>query len=126
MFTLKLVPEVRCRVAWYKLLRKGHCFWDEFCEQIRSEGNLKNQIASAVAIMERYGNRDHLMQNKLKNISEAGDPFNLFEIKTRDLRIYFLRDANGAVIVLGGKKSTQRSDIKQFRNIAREYSQQKL
>lgn len=56
-----------------------------------------------------------------KRIAVKSDPLSLYEIKTADLRVYLFRDPNGAIVVLGGKKSTQVRDIKRFRNVAKEY-----
>jgi hypothetical protein len=72
-------------------------------------------------LMEEFGNGLRLPSTSVKLISKRGDMVNLFEIKTHHLRIYFFRDITGAIVVLGGKKSTQKHDIKRFRNLVVQY-----
>ena len=49
--------------------------------------------------------------------------FKQYEFKTKNLRVYAFHDkSNGRIIVLGGKKGTQKKDIKRFRLILENYN----
>ena len=120
-FALIRIAELRCRIPWYKLMIEGRCLYDDFLVEVGRDGNLSRQLGRAVDIMELYGDGLILPGRMPKNVSRRGDPVSLHEIKTNDLRIYFVRDGPGAIVVLGGRKSTQRKDIKRFRRIAFEF-----
>jgi len=62
-----------------------------------------------------------LPPNKFKRVSAAKDSVNMYEVKTRDLRLYLFRDSRGAIVVSGGKKTTQAHDITRFKNIVNQY-----
>lgn len=120
-FVLEEFLLVKGPVRFYKLRIDGWSPLDEFWAEIQREGNLAKQLNSAVAIMERVSANQRLPANKYKKVSGPGAAVNEYEIKTKDLRIYLFRLPGGAVLVWGGKKSTQRSDLNRFRNIKEEY-----
>ena len=111
---------VKGHIRFYKLEVNGVCPLDEFWEEIESQGNLQKQLYSAIAIMERVAMNQRLPETKYKKIS-SGETVKEYEVKTKDLRIYIFRTKDGNVVVLGGKKSTQRSDINRFRNLKEQY-----
>ena len=128
MSIFALIPfrEVCGEVPFFKLVVNGICPIDVFWSEIEMQGNLNGQLINAMAIMDRVAQGLPLPRNKYKNITSSKDPFNLFEVKTRDLRIYLFRKSNGAIVVLGGKKSSQRSDIKRFRNLVYKFQSSML
>jgi hypothetical protein len=123
-FALADFDEIKCQLRWFKLIIDNKCSFDLFCEEIEKEGNLRTQLKRVMMLMEQFGNGLKLPQTKLKLIGRS-NRINLFEIKTHDLRIYFIRDNTGAIVMLGGKKSTQKHDINRFRNLAIEYIKEK-
>jgi uncharacterized phage-like protein YoqJ len=90
----------------------------------KKQGNLSKQLLNAITIMERYALGLPTSPDKFKNITNAGDPATEYEVKTRDLRIYLFRNSDGAIVVYGGKKSTQNKDITRFKNLVKEYFQE--
>jgi len=61
-------------------------------------------------------------KTKFRDITPKNASNKEYEIKTHHLRVYLFHDKNiGRVIVCGGKKGTQKADIKHFRNIKKEY-----
>lgn len=120
-FALEEFSIIKGHVRFYKLKVDDACPIDEFWNEIEREGNLKKQLNTAIAIMERYAQGLPTSPDKFKNITENSDPVNEYEIKTRDLRIYLFKDKAGAIVVSGGKKSTQRRDINRFKNLTIEY-----
>ena len=123
-FALELFGAVRGHVPVYKLVIAGACPLDEFWTEIEHQGNLAPQLRKAITIIERHALGLHLPSTLFKRISVKKDPVNMYEVKTRDLRIYLFRNSAGAIIVSGGKKSTQKRDIEHFRNLTHRYVQQ--
>jgi len=112
---------IRGHIRFYKLKVNDTCLIDEFWTEIEKQGNLKKQLNNALAIMERFAQGMSTSPDKFKNITDAGDPVTEYEVKTRDLRIYLFRNSDGAIVVTGGKKSTQKKDITRFKNLTKEY-----
>lgn len=120
-FALEEFRIIRGNVRFYKLKVNGICPIDEFWSEIERQGNLRKQLNNAIAIMERYALGLPTSPDKFKSITESGDPVNEYEVKTKDLRIYLFRNSDGAIVVSGGKKSTQRKDINRFKNLTKEF-----
>jgi putative component of toxin-antitoxin plasmid stabilization module len=120
-FALEEFRLIRGNTRFYKLKVNDVCLFDEFCDEIQRQGNLAKQLRSALTIMERVAQNLPTSPDKFKNITENDDPVNEYEIKTKDLRIYLFRNSDGAIVVSGGKKSTQKKDINRFKNLTREY-----
>lgn len=94
----------------------------------------KYRIPSARATWWNYANHGlyfiadckSLPQTKFKDITPKNGKNKEYEIKTHHLRVYLFHEKNtGRVIVCGGKKGSQNSDIKHFRKIKKEYFKQK-
>ena len=115
------MPEVKGRIRFRKLIVDGQCLYDLFCEQIRGEGNLSKQLNSIVAIMDQIANGKLLPGNKFKQLRTKGE----YEIKTRDLRVYLIKE-EGHIVILGGKKGTQDADIRRFKSLREQYLNSKL
>lgn len=120
-FALERFGIIKGHTPFFKLKVNGVCPFDEFWEEIVAQGNLSGQLKSALSIMERVAQNLPTSPVKFKNITAKGDPVNEYEIKTKDLRIYLFRNHDGAIVVSGGKKSTQRKDINRFKNLTKEY-----
>ena len=120
-FAVEEFEIIKGHVSFYKLKVNNTCPIDEFWEEIKRQGHLSKQLNNAVAIMERVAQNLPVPPNKYKSITTKGDPCNEYEVKTKDLRIYLFRNSDGAIVVYGGKKSTQRRDINHFKNTVKEY-----
>lgn len=62
-----------------------------------------------------------LPEKKFKDITPYNEKVKEYEIKTNNLRVYLIKDVKGKLIIIGGKKTTQKKDIKKFRNLKKEY-----
>ena len=107
-----------------KLIIDGVCENDEFCDQIRREGNLGRQLIGIINNMSQVANMKRLPQEKFKDITARNDTIKEFELKKGDLRIYLIKE-EGHILILGGKKSSQHGDIKHFRSVNRRYIESK-
>ena len=120
-FALDEFNGIKGSVPFYKLRVNGICPIDEFWTEIQMQGNLDKQLNTAIATMESVAMDFKLPEKKYKNITPRGEKLNEYEVKTKDLRIYMFRNPSGAIVILGGKKSSQPRDINKFRNLKREY-----
>lgn len=122
-FALRRLSQIRGRVPVFMLETDGICQFEEFCAQIEADGNLKKQLVTVLARMDQVANMQRLPAEKFKDITPAKEYVREFEIKTRDLRVYMIKEENH-IVVLGGKKNTQANDIRKFRSVKRRYLQQ--
>jgi len=119
-FALQKISLIKGRVPFTKLEVDGVCLFDKFCEEIEKEGNLSKQITTIYARMEQIANLQLLPKEKCRNITPKKESIKEFEIKTSDLRVYLIKEENH-IIILGGKKSTQKEDLSKFRSIKNKY-----
>lgn len=123
-FALKKIPEIKGRIPFSMLEVDGACQFEEFCSEIMEDGNLKKQLVTAFARMNQVSNLQRLPEQKFRDITPKSETVKEFEIKTNDLRIYLIKEI-GHITIFGGKKNTQKEDIRQFRSIKRRYLQSK-
>ena len=129
-FELRLLDQVRGKVKFYKLLRNGQCQFDAFLAQLEQEGNLVAEIVSAFNLMEQVANNRPLPGTKCHPLGPAythlagGKSYRVrqHEIKTKNLRLYYFHfHPTGEIVVLLGKKNTQREDINAFNSLVAQY-----
>lgn len=125
-FALNRINEVEGKLKFYKLLVNRNCEFDLFWRQCEADGNLKSELLQIQSRMQQLANLKTMPADKHKDITPKNDLVKEYEIKTKHLRVYMFHDKeNGRVIVLGGKKTTQPKDIAHFRNVKKEYFNQK-
>jgi len=123
-FTLRKLGAVKGRIAFSMLEVDGRCQFEEFCAQIQQDGNLSKQLFTVMSRMNQVANLQRLPLDKFRDITPAKEVVKEFEIKTGDLRVYLIKE-DGHIVILGGKKNTQREDIGQFRAIKHRYLKSK-
>lgn len=121
-FSLKLIETIRGRQAFYKLkLDTGRCPLDEFCEKIEKT-SFASELKTIFTYMDLIANNNTLPHTKFKDLTPKKDKYKEYEFKSKHLRIYVFHDAkSGKVVVCGGMKTEQKSDIKYFRNLKKQY-----
>jgi putative component of toxin-antitoxin plasmid stabilization module len=125
-FALKEIEEINGKLKIFKLLVDEVCEYDEFEKEIETEGNLKSELRTIITRLHDVADCKALPQEKFKDITPENERNKEYEIKTHHLRLYLFHDKNtGRIIVCGGKKGAQKSDIKHFRKIKNEYFKQK-
>jgi putative component of toxin-antitoxin plasmid stabilization module len=120
IFTLVRVHQVKGRLALYKLAADSECYFDMFCDAVMNDGNLSRQIDRIFSLLEQVANLQRLSKEQFRDITPSKELIKEFEVKTRDLRVYMIKE-EGHIIVFGGRKSTQREDIRRFRSIKKQY-----
>ena len=126
IFALKYIDEIAGRIKIFKLLVNNKCEYDEFENQIQTEGSYSSELVTIQTRLQDIADGKLLPKEKFKNITPKKELIKEYEIKTRHLRVYlFHEEKTGRVIVCGGKKVTQDKDIRHFRRIKNEYFDQK-
>lgn len=118
------MEEVKGPIRFKKLIIDGLCQYDEFCNQIEREGNLKKHLIGIINNMNQVANLRRLPKEKFRDITPYRQAVKEFEIKKGDIRVYVIKE-DGHIVILGGKKSTQDEDYKQFRSIKERYLETK-
>ena len=125
-FALEIIPEITGKIKFYKLLIGDTCEFDEFWEMVEKSGNLNKELIKVQTLMQEVSEMNMLPGTKFKSITPKKETIKEYEIKTKNLRLYmFHEEHTGRIIVCGGKKSTQRKDIKHFRKIKKQYFEEK-
>ncbi len=124
---LNLIDVKREKIPFFKLVINNRCPYDKFYKEILNS-NLSSQniqiSTRLVAIAE--GNQHILPPQKFRQLKrDKNDNLIDYEIKTKNLRLYFFKDENSRIIVLGGMKGNQDKDLKKFRKIKKEYFKNK-
>jgi hypothetical protein len=125
VFELEHIDEINGIIHFYKLKKNGNCFFDNFEYIINNEGTYMPELDRIQSIMQQVSDLKYPPSNKFKNITRKKDKIKSYEIRTRNLRVYLFKDTIGNIIVTGGKKTSQESDIRYFRNLMIEYLENK-
>ncbi|WP_295653683.1 hypothetical protein [uncultured Mucilaginibacter sp.] len=120
-FALKEFNDVIGKIKFFKLIENKICYWDEFCKEIEKDTSWEEQLVSIKSRMNDVANLKMLPDSKFKKITPNKEQVDEYEIKTRDLRVYLIKNEDGNIVILGGKKNSQVSDIRTFRSIKKEY-----
>jgi putative component of toxin-antitoxin plasmid stabilization module len=122
IFGLKEISEITGKIKFFKLLNGDECEFDEFWSEIIKEGNLASELNTIQSRMQLVSEMKPMPKEKFKDITPNGDSIKEYEIKTPNLRVYLFHEhLKGRIVVCGGKKGSQNSDIKHFRNIKKQY-----
>lgn len=125
-FALQELKDVSAKLRIFKLLIDNTCEYDAFETQIQSDGNYSSELITIQTRLLEIAECQLLPKEKFKDITPRKDRIKEYEIKTKHLRVYlFHEDNTGRIIVCGGKKTSQPTDIKRFRRIKKDYFNQK-
>jgi putative component of toxin-antitoxin plasmid stabilization module len=119
-FALADMPEIRGKIKFRKLIVDGVCPYDEFCSEVRHDGNLEKQLAGLLNNMNQVAGMNRLPHEKFKDITPKGELIKEFEVKKGDLRVYMIKE-EGHVVIIAGKKNTQQKDIRRFQSLKKQY-----
>lgn len=125
-FALLEIEEIKGRLKIFKLLINGSSLYDEFETKIKTEGNYESELITIETRLHEIADLKSLPHTKFRDITPKNAVIKEYEIKTHHLRVYLFHEKNtGRIIVCGGKKSSQKTDIKHFRHIIKEYDKQR-
>jgi len=121
VYSLKKIDEIDGKIVFYKLVKDTVCLFDDFEYQIENESTYKGELNTIQTIMIQISNLKTLPIEKYRNITPKKESIKEYEIKTKNLRVYLFKNMKGQIVVLGGKKTNQKSEIKRFRNMKKDY-----
>ncbi len=81
----------------------------------------ESSLVAIIAIMDRVANLQSVSQDKFKDITPHQELIKEYEFKFKDLRVYAIKNLHGKIILLGGYKNSQKSDITKFRSLKKQY-----
>ena len=119
-FSLVEIESVKGKQKFFKLLKDDICEFDEFEYEARI--NYSKQMTRIYALMNRVANIQTLTREQFQDITPDKELIKEYEFKTHNLRVYAIHDAGtGKIIITGGYKNTQDSDITHFREVKKQY-----
>ena len=106
----------------YELCKNDKSLFKSFFEEIEKDGNLLNNLAGALRIVEDTSNLNRRPNTKFREMQNHKLKCKVYEAKSGLIRIYlFHEEKTGRVIVTGGLKDNQKEDIKLILKIIKEY-----
>lgn len=130
LFSIKRIKQSRpSTLRFVKLVKNGNCQFDDFLQQIEDEGGYDKEVDKAIRFMDHLAQRKHLTGDKHHDYgthacSVKGKVYEvrLFEIKTKNLRIYYFHQSPyDEIVVLMGKKNTQAASESAFKSLVDQY-----
>lgn len=79
------------------------------------------ELQMLLRYMEYIANGQTLSEAKFRDVTPQGESVKEYEFKSKHLRVYAIKKLNSKIIVLGGLKTTQKSDFKRFRSLKAQY-----
>lgn len=109
------------RIALYKLIIDSQCPIEEFERRILKEGTFEKDIGKIYSIINAACNLSTLPKTLYRVLKLTNIPFRIYEAKSAGLRYYLIKiEKTGKVIILAGKKSNQKTDLKYLARLAQE------
>lgn len=125
-FAVVKLEEIVGRITFYKLEVDGVCPFDDFFETIKMEGNMVIELQAIFKRFDDIANLRQLPGTKYHPLKGCKDKWTEYEIKTKHLRVYLFHVPDtGKIIVMGGKKTSQKQDINRLRKLKEQYKNQK-
>ena len=95
---------------FFLLYKDGRNFYEEFTDSLTQKSDL-NELDSIIALMDKVDN-NNLPTSKYNHISGGKyDRKDVYEFKSKHLRIYVIKKSPDYYIILGGYKKGQEKDI---------------
>lgn len=100
------------KLRFYKVYRSGKCDFDEFIKELNEKyKSLRDELGAIHAIMDKIGVMN-LPPAKFRIIKGGkNDRKDVWEVKSKHLRVYLIRKEPDMFLLLGGIKTKQDEDI---------------
>ncbi|MCE7061853.1 hypothetical protein [Dyadobacter sp. CY343] len=109
------------RIALYKLGIDNQYQIEEFEKLILQEGTFGKDIGKIYSIINAACNLSTLPKTLYRVLNLPNMPHRIYEAKSAGLRYYLIKiEKTGKVIILAGKKSNQKTDLKYLARLAQE------
>lgn len=124
-FALKHIEQIKGIMNFYHLEVDGHIQFLEMEKELEEDGGYESELRKIPVLMQQVAEGRTLAQTRFKDITPKKESVKEYEIKTTNLRCYLFHDKpHGRVVVFLGRKTSQKKDIKRFRNIKAQYFNQ--
>lgn len=122
MFAVEKLEAVRetGKVLFFKLIKDGVCWFDEFYEEQMKDPKHASEIRSILSAMDFMAETDCMLPATKFNSIKQGKNVIGYEFKKDDLRVYCMKPASNVVVVFGGYKKNQGKDVKRLNRIVEE------
>lgn len=104
-----------------KLYVNNVCFLDEFEKEIKNTSQYYSEYMTIISYMNCVANGQKLPDTKFKILKGGKKGVTRFEFKSKNLRIYGIGNPGGKLVIMGGFKNDQKSDIRRFDNLIKDY-----
>ena len=97
---------------------------DEFRIEVMAASNLAHEWGDMQAVLADVANGVRVPPSRYKKLSVGKKlKYSVFEAKSRHLRLYLFEEkGTGLIMIMGGKKTEQKEDIKVVKKIVKEYA----
>lgn len=115
-YSLSSVEVIKGKVSYYQVEIDGVGVLDVFEKELEGSTFL-SEYNTLLAWMDKDANLERLPKKKknfLNGVNVDSIFGQIFEYKSKHLRIYCVAPSGGRVIILAGKKNTQVNDIRQI------------
>lgn len=113
-YSLLKIDAVKGKCKFYKLKHGDYCWFDDFENNL--EGQYQSELNMIYKYMDRVSNNAPLPINKFKKLNKGMTGLAEYEFKSKHLRVYcFHLPETGKIVVLGGFKNSQKSDLSEFK-----------
>lgn len=123
-YTLTLSQHIAntTKIDVFELCKNDKSIFKSFFGDIENDGNLLDNLAGAIRIIEDTANLNRRPKTKFRLIEGHKLKSKVYEAKSGLIRIYLFHEENtGRIIVSGGVKDNQSKDIKKILKIIKEY-----
>ena len=121
-FALKKVEAVEAEQEVDELVIDGIGQLSVFEQTLRGQhSQYVSELRTMLTYIEYIADGNSLPDTKLRDITPSGEKVKEYEFKSKHLRVYAIKKANGKLIMLGGLKTTQKGDFKRFRSLKTQY-----
>jgi putative component of toxin-antitoxin plasmid stabilization module len=119
-FALEKIKAIKGKQSFYDLKVNEVGQFESFSNEL--EEQYKSELVTLNARMDLVANLNRLPKEKFRDITPKKQTVKEYEFKTKHLRLYAIHiEKTGKVIVLGGYKNTQKSDIPSFRSLKSQF-----
>ena len=110
---------------YYKLIVNGKCLIDEFWAETKKSGNLEIDLDRTQKIIEDLSQGKEVPAGTIKELKgrPKNDKIKDYEIRGKRIRLYFVKNIKGKILIIGGVKDKKKQieQIKRMRGIKKRY-----
>ncbi len=128
IFEIEYITEFGGIIPVGKLIRNKKNPMAKLEDSIQKDNLVKREWPALMASLHDMSNRLSLPESRCRKLRLRTCPgLSVFELKSRRLRLYVMReDFTGIIMTLGGRKTEQKSDIQSLQKIILEYCQYRM